>query len=65
MGKTEAGDYEMVRMKLQANTVEELEEKVRDYLTEFNAWGYGTREMERGIDSVGFYVVMVRSESCD
>lgn len=55
----------MVRMKLQANTVEELEEKVRDYLTKFNAWGYGTREIERGIDSVGFYAVMVRSESCE
>lgn len=55
----------MVRVKLQAKTVEELEEKVREYLTQFNPWGYGTREVERGIDSVGMYVVIVRSKSCE
>lgn len=55
----------MVRMKIQSNTVEELDKKVEEYLTQFNPWGYGTREVERGVDSVGFYAVMVRSESCE
>ena len=55
----------MVRMKMQANTSEELDKKVDEYLTRFNPWGYGTKEVERGVDSVGFYAVLVRSDSCD
>ena len=55
----------MVRMKMQANTSEELDKKVDEYLTRFNPWGYGTKEVERGVDSVGFYAVLVRSDSCE
>ena len=55
----------MVRMKMQADTAEELDKKVDEYLTRFNPWGYGTREVERGVDSVGFYAVLTRSDSCD
>jgi len=55
----------MVRIKLQADTTEELDKKVDEYYTKFNPWGYGTREVERGVDSVGFYAVLVRSNSCD
>ena len=55
----------MVRMKMQANTTDELDKKVDEYLTRFNPWGYGTKEVERGVDSVGFYAIMVRSDSCE
>ncbi len=55
----------MIRMKMQADTTRELDKKVDEYLTRFNPWGYGTREVERGVDSVGFSVLMLRSDSCD
>ena len=55
----------MVKTKIQAKTVEELDKSVDEYLTRFNSWGYGTKEVERGVDSVGFYGVLVRSDSCE
>ena len=58
----------MVKTKIQAKTVEELDKSVDEYLTRFNPWGYGTKEVERGVDpdstGLGFYAVLTRSDSC-
>lgn len=54
-----------MRVKLQASTEKEVEEKLQRYLEEYNPWGYGTRVMERGKESVGYYIVVTRASSCD